>query len=141
MGMDGLYRPSQALGYTDTIGHLNAADRAERDARIANRIDLDRSVDAISKDPPQKDRHENPKEKEEEDTGLEEELKEIFTLKYNVELDPNTVYRFTYNEVTDRFELIDTTFNRVLLTLTPEDFLQITESMSHSSGIISNRIA
>lgn len=144
MGMDGLYRPSQALGYTDALGHLGAAERAAQQAKQSSQIDQNQSVDRIDKDPQQKEEHEgreNSSPKEEQDAVLAEELKEILALRFNIEFKLGIVYRLLFNRFTERFELVDTSVSRVILSLTSEAFLQVMADLEQTSGIISNRIA
>lgn len=142
MGMDGLFRPSQALGYTDTLGHLNAAERAKEDARQAHQVSQHREVDAIDKDP--KQRQEGGRDEggqPEKDTAFEEELKEVIIQQFNIDFVPGVVYRFVFNESNDKIELVDTSNQQVLLTLTPEAFIQVTANMRRNSGIMTDHSA
>lgn len=140
MGMDGLYRPSQAMGYTDALGHRDAADRAADSARQTPDIGQDEKVDAVNKDPQQREQGKRPPfRKKESDFG--EELQDILAMQFDIAFDPTVIYRFSYNERTDRFELIDTMTGNTLLMLTPEAFLQVTQTMKRSAGMITDRSA
>lgn len=142
MGMDGLYRPAQALGYTDPLGHLNASDMAAMRSRQSNQVNQNEEVQPVGEEQDNNNEEQNKDKQEKEDNNtFAEELKELLTLQFNLELDPDKVYRFNFNKLTERFELIDTSINVVLLSILPEDFFKITDNIHHNSGIISNRIA
>ena len=142
MGMDGLYRPSEALGYTDTLSFRDAATRAasQREETKINKVIEDDAVESVGPDAQHgqnRGQQENPDKKH----HLEEELKRILTETFDLDLDPNLIYHFIYNEETERFELKDDFNQKVLLSLTPQAFIQITENMWRNAGIITDRSA
>jgi hypothetical protein len=141
MGMDGLYRPSQSLGYTDSLGHLNAADRAKELSRQVNQVNAQRDVDAVNPDAGDGKQDPDQRERPREDNAFAEALKDLFTREFNIEFLEDGQYHFAYNESTDRFELMDSQTGKILLALKPDEFIQVTENMRHQSGVITDRSA
>lgn len=142
MGMDGLYRPSQMLGYMDSLGHLDAAERVLDELRQSNSVNQQRQVNAIHKDSDQEKEHRGGRKRQQnKDDSLAGELKDLFVEVFNIEFQPDGLYRFWYNEAADKFELLDETSQTVLLALSPEEFLKVTQNIRRQSGIITDQTA
>ncbi len=136
MGMDGLSRPNQLLPF----GNLNASERAAETNRNSALVSRN---DAVN---PTGDYHEsdagggNQQHRKRRDSW-EEELEAILKAQFNLNLDSSLVYEFIFNEKTERMELIDALSGNVLLSLTPEEFIQVTQNMNRNAGIITDRTA
>lgn len=144
MGMDGLFRPSQALGYLDSLGHLNAADRAALHHKNAHSVDHSEKVQSIGREEKEEEQGQGKKRRPpepEKDTQFEDELKELMITRYNIVFKDNVVYRFNYNEETDTIELIDTSMQCVIFRLSPLEFIHATENLYSNGGIMTDRRA
>lgn len=141
MGMDGLYRPAQHVGYTDNLGHLDASDRAAELAKKSSQINQHRTVDEVDKDPKERADGQRKQDQPKKDDVLEDELQDLLCSQFNITLQPDILYRFVYNEATERFELIDSSTGSVVLSLMPDAFIQVTENMRRNSGLITDQTA
>jgi hypothetical protein len=143
MGMDGLYRPSEALGYTDSLGYRDATARAanQQEETKIHKVIEDNAVDSVGPDSQNGQQKRGKEEDSEQKSHLEEELKRLLTENFDLDLDPNLIYHFIYNEASDRFELKDAFSQKILLSLTPQAFIQVTENMWRNAGIITDQSA
>lgn len=136
MGMDG-YRPAQALSYTDPLGHLDAAARAHEVLKKKSAIAPEEALDGVGSDNRDPAEHEKREQKEKRQT-LEEDLEEALELNYHLNLDPNVVYEFDYNNKADIIELKDTSTGQIVLKLPPEEFIRLTRS-HRNFGLIADQ--
>jgi len=140
MGFDGLSRPQQALGFTDMLGHLHAAEQAKESARNTHEVSQHRQVDAIGKDPKQKHDGERKQDPPAKDNVFEEELRVLIQKHFKIDFQNGVVYRFVYREEDDRIILRNTSTDEILLTLAPEEFIQLTEQIKQASGVMTDRV-
>jgi len=143
MGLDGLSRPDQILGYLDPLAQMGRAEKAMKELQKGNKVPEDDVVQAASEQNNKDDRKpKNWHHGQEKDDSLEEDLKDLFAQQFNIMLDPTCSYRFWYNEVTNKFELVDVDTGKVLLALTLEAFRLANEKMHHEdTGMITDRSA
>ncbi len=141
MSMDGLYRPSQHLGYLDTLGHLNAADRAKAEAARQNKVLAADAIEAVDNEDDILEEKKREEQKNPQENPFHDELQDLIAAEFNIAFDPNILYRFVYNDQTDRFELVDTFNQTVLLSLTPEAFLKVTANAQRNSGVMTDHCA
>lgn len=145
MGMDGVFRPQQLLGYADSVGHRSAADKAKLDAQKRYNITDPDAVGQVTPDGKDKERDERKQHAHHEPTPEEElfkeELQDLIAKQFQIAFDPNRVYRMMYDEASDRIILIDSLTKDVLLNLTPEAFAHVMDNVRQNAGLITDRSA
>ncbi len=142
MSMDGIYRPSQYLGYTDTLGNLDAAERAALSAKNSGEVHQNQALASVNKDPQEQKDGQNQQESQERHEGnLEKDLQDIISKKFSITFRSDVEYRFIYNDAENQIELLDASTNEVILTLSPEEFIKITEHLRLNAGIMTDYTA
>lgn len=140
MSMDGVFRPGQLQGYLDTIGHRNALDQAIEGQSQLNDVSPHRKVENVGKE-----RHEDESGSKQQhaksqrpETGIEDDLMALLTSQFGLDFDPHVVYRFAYDEATDTIVLKDGAQQKTILTLSPAQFMTLTEHLMRQGGVMSD---
>ncbi len=143
MGLDGLSRPEQLIGYSDPLTQMARSEKTVKELKKSDKVPEHDIVEAATEQNNKDDsKPKNWHHGKEKDDSLVEDLKELFAQQFNILLDPTVTYRFLYNDTVDKFELVDVDTGEVLLALTLEAFRQATEKMHHEeSGMITDRSA
>jgi len=145
MSFDGLSKPSQLHAYSDPLSPYLGATRAASEAAKKPRIDKskasyrDSAVDEHASDYLQEER-------EDKDGLLPEEYEQMMMLAklrgvMNLSFEEGVLYYFHFNETTGLVELINDRDNRVMLTLTPEELLQVSQRMQRYAGRMTDQSA
>lgn len=140
MGMDGLFRPSQVQGYLDTVGHRSGVDKAAQSYNRAEGVSPHRKVENVGKER-HEDEHSGQKPQkapERPELGIEEDLMALLSTEFGLDFDPHVVYRFAYDEATDTIVLKDGANQTIILTLSPAQFMALTEHLKRDGGVMSD---
>lgn len=145
MSFDGIPRPSQLQPYGDPLNPYIGAHEAADEARRKHRIEKNR--ESYKKDRVHKELEQYHDREEDNDEGLTpEEHEQIMIFAklrgiMNFSLESGVLYRFHLNEDTGLVDLIDDRDESVVLTLTPEELVQVSERMQRYAGVITDRKA
>jgi len=140
MGMDGLFRPGQLQGYLDTVAYRTGADQAANTYSRTDGVSPHRKVENVGKE-----RYEDEQSKkqphhapERPETGIEEDLMALLMSEFGIDFDEHVVYRFVYDEASDTIVLKDGAAQQIILTLTPEQFMALTDHLKRPGGVMSD---
>ncbi len=147
MSFDGLPRAAQAMPYSNSLNPYIGANQAQTLRRGKPSVDKNRQ--AFSSDDSERALPQESGLSEHGGDPLTEDEREQ-VLKFarlrgvlNFSLAHDGLYQFTYNEQTQQVELVDMTggSHQVLLTLTIDELLQMSQRIERFAGLITSRQA
>lgn len=146
MSFDGVARPSQLNPYADPLSASLGAHEAAREARRKPRVEKKR--DAYEAIAAHKDlaRYDLDDDEASADTLSDEEREQVLLFAklrgvMNLSLETGALYRFAYNEQTGQADLLHDRTGQVVLSLSVEELLQLSQRMARYTGMIANRSA
>ena len=146
MSFDGVPRPTQLNPYADPTNPCVGAHQASHAAAHRPRVSGNKETfgsEGVRKELAQY-RDSEDKESKEELTDEEREQLMLFAKLrgiMNFSLDSGVLYRFDFNDETERVELIDDRDGSVVLVLTIDDMLAMSLRMERYAGMITDREA
>lgn len=139
MSMDGAARSSQLMPYTDTLGNLGAAERALEERRHRSDVNHDDTEVQRVVNRKNMDDDDDPKKRRRAKAPhippIEAALENMLLKEFGIELDPNEVYLFDYNDKTDQIELKLASSGKLLLSMEPERFITLSQRQQ-AAGIL-----
>lgn len=142
MSFDGVPKPSQLSPSTDPLSPYLGANQAAYEAQNRPKIQKSQASEKSKAVDHQSGDYLN--EKEDKDEGLQpEEYEQILILArlrgiMNLSFKEGVLYQFHFNEETGLVELINENENTVMLTLSVEELLQVSQRMSRYAGRMSD---
>ncbi|MBK8189555.1 MAG: hypothetical protein IPK79_03810 [Vampirovibrionales bacterium] len=145
MSFDGVARPSMLNPYADPLSASLGAHEAARETRNKPRVEKKRGAyETIGS---HKDLARYSVDEDEQGEGLSEEEREQVLLfarlrgLMNFSLDNSVLYRFVYNPESGRADLVDDRNQRVMLSLTIDELLRLSQRMVRYAGMIADKSA
>jgi len=143
MSFDGIPRPSQVNPY-NPLGPYAAANAARTDQAAKPLIkspDKDEKVKALQQD------HYRQQEQDDDERGesfTEEEIEEFMLLAkvrgvMNFAMDPEVHYEFRMNPHTGLVELWEVASEKLMLKLTPDEMMQLSEKLHRAAGMLTDQ--
>ncbi len=147
MGFDGIPRPSQITPYTDALNPYIAgnAARAEQAGKpLVKGPQREEQIKSVHKE--ERQYHEADDEEENEEGFTEEEAEQVRLFArmrglMNFSLESGTRYEFRMNPETGLMDLVEADSGQVVLTLTPEELLQLSRKIQRYAGMLTDRSA
>ncbi len=145
MSFDGIPKPSQLHAYADPLSPYIGANQANEAARHQPRVKKNREAYDAEKVNKELEQYYDPEDEPQE--GLNEEEREQILVfaklrgLMNFSLEQGVLYRFQVNESSELVDLIDSRNGQVMLTLTGDELLQVSEKIQRYAGIITDREA
>lgn len=145
MAFDGISRPSQLNAYADPlnpyIGANDAAESAKRKPKIkGNRETFEEDETFKKLDQYHGDDNDGSDDLSEEER---EEIMKFARIRgiVNFALESGVTYEFTYNEESGLVDLQDTRDGKVMLSLSIDELLGLSDRMARYCGLMTNREA
>lgn len=144
MSFDGSPRPSQINSCNDPLGPYTAYNAAKSDQLrkpLIKSPDKDEEVKGVQREQHQAADKDSDNRRE---TFDEEELEEIMLLAkmrgiMNFALDPNVHYEFHLNPEIGLVELREVNSGKLMLKLTPDEMMSLSEKIHRVAGILADR--
>ncbi len=145
MSFDGIPRPSQMHAYADPLSPYIGANQASEAAR--HRPKVGKNKEAYDTEKVNKELEQYHDTDDEPREGLSEEEREQILIfaklrgLMNFSLENGVLYKFQVNDETGIVNLVDPRDDTVMLTLTGEELLQVSEKINRYAGMIADREA
>lgn len=144
MSFDGIPRPSQINPYSDPLSAYSAYNAAKTERATKPLIqspDKDEQIKGL-----QKEQHQQ-QEKDDDERGeafSEDEIEEIMLLAkmrgvMNFAMDPNTHYEFQFNPESGLVELREMASGKLMLKLTPDEMMELSEKIHRAAGMLTDQ--
>ncbi len=146
MSFDGIPKPSQMHAYADPLSPYLGAHQANEAARSRPKIGKNKAAYSTEKINKELEQYQGIDDEEPKEGLNEEEREQILIFAklrglMNFSLESGVLYRFQVNEETGLVDLIDSRDEKVLLTLTAEELLKVSEKINRYAGMITDREA
>lgn len=145
MGFDGAPRPARFILQADGISPYTAANLARQEQSAAPRVKGPTPEDQVRSLP--RERQDNAHSDEEEEQGeafSEEEAEQIRLLAkmrgiLNFSLESGVRYEFRLNPKTGFIDLLVAATGEIVLQLTPEELMRLSEKIRRYAGMLADR--
>jgi uncharacterized FlaG/YvyC family protein len=144
MSFDGIPRPSSLNPYSDPLGAYAAANaaRAEREGKpLVQSLDKEEKIKGLQRE--QRDQGQADHEDDDGEAFSEEEAEQIRIFAkmrgmMNLALDSAKRYEFRVNELTGLVDLIEMETGRLVLQLTPEELMDLSQKIERYAGVLTD---